>query len=95
MTTKQKTQIDKIKSSPFKRLLSPSPDFFVKIQKWCIFLAFAFGALSSYFLTISPMSRLGIACGSFAGFIGVFGTILAKLPLDEDKTVAKLNQKED
>ena len=90
MTTEVKRELKKIKSNPLKRLAHPSPKFFQNVQKWCIFLAFAFGALSSYLLTLSPMSRLGIALGSFAGFIGVFGTILAKLPIDEDKVVEKL-----
>lgn len=80
-----KKELEIIKSNPYKRLLNPSPKFFINIQKWCLYLAFASGAISSYLLSINTESKLGIALASFAGFLGVFGTILAKLPIDEEK----------
>ena len=79
------SNLKKIKKSLWLRLKSPSPDFFIKIQRWCIFMTFACGAVSSYLLTDNPDSKIGLSIASFAGFIGVFGTILAKLPIDESK----------
>ena len=90
MTTNEKKQIEEVKSSVIKRLQSPSPDFFITVQKWLFFGGFACTALSTYLLTIYPESKLAVALTSISGFITVFGTILAKLPVDSEKTIEKI-----
>ena len=92
MTTAEKQHIEKIKKNPIKRLTAPSPDFFIKVQKWLFFGGFTCTALSSYFLSVNPESKLAVALTSISGFITVFGTILAKLPVDENKVVEKLSK---
>ena len=92
MTTTEKEHVEKVKKSISKRLTSPSPDFFVTVQKWLFFGGFVCTALSSYFLSVNPESKLAVALTSISGFITVFGTILAKLPVDEKKVVEKLNE---
>ena len=88
------TQLTTIKASALKRLTMPSPDFFIKVQKWCIFLGFACGTLSAWFLSANKASRFGLTLSGLAGFIGVFGTLLAKLPIDEQKTIQKIKGEE-
>jgi hypothetical protein len=86
MTTNElNNHVETIKNSPLKRLTAPSPDFFIKVQKWLMFGGFVCTALSTYFLSLNPESHLAVALTSISGFITVFGTILAKLPVDEKK----------
>ena len=68
-----------------KRLNSPTPDFFKKIQKWCVFLGLATGSISAYILKLDFDSQVGIFLGTTAGFLTVVAPLLAQLPIVDDK----------